>query len=151
MPRKPLEVAFVLIAAGLAVAWLMDHSNEAHSATLRTDVLLGPTAAAQPAAGPQAKQATARPRRVPAYYGQVGLSSKQREMIYSLQAAYAEQIEELERRLEALKSRRDEEIEAVLTPQQRQRLVQLREAAAKRRASQASAAAAKSAPESKQP
>ena len=151
MTPKPLLISLVLFAAVLAVAGRPDRSSEAQSATIQPALRLAQAAAAQPAAGPQVKPATTGPRRVPAYYGQVGLSSKQREMIYSLQAAYAEQIEELERRLEALKARRDEEIEAVLTPQQKGRLGQLREAAAKRRASRGSGAASKPEPEDKQP
>ncbi|HUG92859.1 MAG TPA: hypothetical protein VML55_18605 [Planctomycetaceae bacterium] len=97
----------------------------------------------QPAAAQQSPAAPARTRarRLPAYYGQVGLNDRQRETIYGLQAAYADRIEELERQLEALKAKRDQEIEAVLNPQQKTRLRQLVEAAAKRRAGQSRAAA----------
>lgn len=68
-------------------------------------------------------------RRLPNYYGQIGISERQRERIYALQAQYNSQIEELEARIDNLKSARDADIEAVLTDTQLRRLEGRREEA----------------------
>lgn len=73
--------------------------------------------------------------RLPNYYARVGISKEQRERIYSIQAQYNEKIEALEKQLAELKSKRDAEVEAVLTPEQKKKLASLREEAAKKRKS----------------
>ncbi|GIX03861.1 MAG: hypothetical protein KatS3mg113_0867 [Planctomycetaceae bacterium] len=65
--------------------------------------------------------------RLPNNFGQLGLSNEQRQKIYSIQSKYNEQIEELTRQVDALKKKRDEEIENVLTAAQKEQLKQLRE------------------------
>ena len=81
------------------------------------------------------KAARKRPRgRLPMFYGQIGLSREQREKIYEIQAKYRSQIEELMKQLAALREKQKEEIEAVLTDEQKERLAKLQEEAKKRRA-----------------
>jgi len=61
-------------------------------------------------------------RRLPNYYGQIGISDRQRERIYGLQAEYNSEIEELQAQIDTLKAERDAEIESVLTDVQKRRL-----------------------------
>ena len=61
-------------------------------------------------------------RRLPNYFGQIGISDRQRERIYTLQGEYNSQIDDLQARIDELKAERDTEIEAVLTDAQRNRL-----------------------------
>lgn len=70
--------------------------------------------------------------RVPAYFAQVGLSGEQREKIYSLQADYNGKIDELQKQVAELESKRDAEVEAVLTDAQKKQLDELRAAAKKK-------------------
>ena len=69
--------------------------------------------------------------RLPAYYAQVGLSSKQRDGIYAVQAVYGKQIDELQKQIDALKEKEDAEVVAVLTPEQKTKLDELLAAAKK--------------------
>ncbi len=88
--------------------------------------------AAKPAEKPAAKKKTIRGR-LPAYYGQIGLSKEQREKIYQIQANYRAKIEELEKQLAELRAKQQAEIDAVLTPDQKKRLEELRSRARSRR------------------
>jgi hypothetical protein len=139
MLKTSLPVFAALCAGVLVIAAQPGQSADpnAHAGTLLAQ-------AGIPQKSPEVAEPStrSRTRRLPAYYGQVGLSPRQRETIYSLQGAYADRIDELERQLESLKARRDQEIEAVLTPPQKARLHQLLEAAARRRASRSKSAAA---------
>lgn len=56
--------------------------------------------------------------RLPAYYGKV-VSQKQRSEIYQIQGRYAEQIATLKQQLKQLAEKRDAEVAAVLTDEQR--------------------------------
>ncbi len=91
----------------------------------------------QEAATKDAEKATpakvaSKPRgRLPQYYGQVGLSNKQRQQIYDVQANYKKQIDELQKQIDALKVKEDTEIVAVLTPEQKKNLDELLAAAKK--------------------
>jgi hypothetical protein len=149
MTRNLLLIAATLTTAVLALAVRPGQSYDAAPASGRPAALLAPALAAQPAAGPASKRKSV--RRLPSYYGQVGLSDVQREAIYRLQEAYAEQLDALEKQLETLKGRRDQEIENVLAPAQKQRLRQLLEAAARRRAARSTTTAAKPVTDDKQP
>ncbi len=74
-------------------------------------------------------------RRVPQYFGQVGLSDEQREKIYSVRERYAIQQAKLEEELASLQDKVMRECEALLTPEQRTELTKLRgEAKAKAKA-----------------
>ncbi|MCS7239609.1 MAG: hypothetical protein NZ899_15290 [Thermoguttaceae bacterium] len=93
---------------------------------------------AQQAGGQSSSQAQTAERqfrpRLPMYYGQV-VTEEQRQKIYDIQRKYFDKIEALRRQLEALIAERDKEIEAVLTPEQKAKIEQLRKEAAERRSS----------------
>ena len=57
--------------------------------------------------------------RLPNNYGKLGLSAQQRDLIYAIQAKHHAEIEELEARLAAIKVQQADEIQAVLTPEQK--------------------------------
>lgn len=79
------------------------------------------------------KQEPKKPRgRLPTYYSKV-VSTSQREEIYSIQATYQEQIDQLLLQLKQLEQKRDEEVEAVLTEDQRKQVAEMVEEARKRR------------------
>ncbi|MBU4271333.1 MAG: hypothetical protein KKE86_12615 [Planctomycetes bacterium] len=74
--------------------------------------------------------------RLPPYFGDV-VGDEQREKIYKIQDEYRPKIEALRAELKALVKERDEKIEAVLTPEQKQQIDEARaEAKAKRKANQ---------------
>jgi len=81
--------------------------------------------------------------RLPPYYGQVGLSTEQREKIYGVQATYASQIEALQKQIASLEEKRDGEINAVLTADQKKQLDSLRAAAKEKTSRRKSDAAPK--------
>lgn len=118
---KPTLLRFSMIAALLAFATTtsMWAQTESKSTTQKT--------AAKKFRG-----------RLPNYYGQIGLSRKQRTDIYAIQEKYHLQIDELEAKLEELKLKQSEEIYAVLTPAQKESLKTLKE---RRRGSRAKTAA----------
>jgi hypothetical protein len=61
-------------------------------------------------------------RRVPPYFGQVGLSVEQREAIYKIRAQHMERIEALQQQIEQEETQMMAESEAVLTDAQRRLL-----------------------------
>jgi hypothetical protein len=75
---------------------------------------------------PTKSSASAAYRRVPPYFGQVGLTPDQRERIYSIRGEYQGQIAELKRQLAELQRQEIAECEAVLTDAQRKLLEQRR-------------------------
>ena len=76
---------------------------------------------------PEEQQSPARRRvRLPNHYAQLGLSEGQRQRVYALQLEYGGKIEQLESQLAALRERRDQECEAVLTEAQRKKLAEIR-------------------------
>lgn len=84
---------------------------------------------------------------LPPYFAAV-VAPDQRERIYSIQQSYEEQISKLEEQLAALKAKRDQEVAAVLTPEQAAKVKMLvEEAKAKREAARAARQAAKPATE----
>lgn len=89
---------------------------------------------AKPAASAEKKAPKKARGRVPAYYGQVGLSDEQREKIYSIQASYNEKIAALKKQIDSLTQQRDTEVEGVLTETQKKQLDELRAAAKKKAA-----------------
>ncbi len=73
---------------------------------------------------PPANQGKARSEfrgRLPMFYSRV-VTSEQREQIYAIQRKYQKQIDELTAQLRALQAQRDEEIHAVLTPEQQKQI-----------------------------
>ncbi|MCR4412211.1 MAG: hypothetical protein NUV77_07270 [Thermoguttaceae bacterium] len=87
-------------------------------------------AAAKPADAAPGKKARA--GQLPPYYGEV-VDDVQRQKIYAIQAEFNAQIKALQAKLDALKKERDDKIEAVLTPEQRKQVNDLRAAAKAKR------------------
>lgn len=80
------------------------------------------------------KKKPKKPRgRLPNNYGKIGITSAQRTKIYGIQADYNGKIEALEKQIAELKEKRDGEIEAVLTPDQKKKLQELQGATKKKR------------------
>ncbi len=71
--------------------------------------------------------------RLPQYYGQIGLSEKQRADIYAVQATYRTQIQDLLKQLAALRAKEKAEINAVLSDEQKQDLAKRLDEASKSR------------------
>lgn len=85
--------------------------------------------AAKPAAAkPAAEKTDAKKGRLPANYGKLGLTEPQKVKIYGIQGTYDDQLDELQAKIDALKAKRDQEVEAVLTEDQRKILKNLVEA-----------------------
>jgi hypothetical protein len=109
------------------------------SATAMTLLSSGlPLGAQEPKAPPTAEtQSTSKTgrraydpaRRVPMYFGQVGLSDSQREEIYKIQSKHLPKIAALEKQLSELRDQMIHECEGVLTPAQKQILAQHRASA----------------------
>lgn len=59
---------------------------------------------------------------LPQNWGKIGLSEMQKQDIYKIQNKYNTEIEKLESQIRDLKSARDKEMKAVLTPEQKKRL-----------------------------
>ena len=70
--------------------------------------------------------------RLPMYYGQV-VTKEQREKIYSVQAKFTDQILKLREQIELLEMQQKQEVEAVLSADQRQQVAKLVEDAKSRR------------------
>jgi Spy/CpxP family protein refolding chaperone len=73
-------------------------------------------------------------RRVPMYFGQLGLTDDQRESIYKAQGKHLPKIEALQKQIEEIRGQMLKECEAVLTPAQKQLLEQRRAAGVESRA-----------------
>ena len=80
------------------------------------------------------KKEAKKPRgRLPAYFSTV-VTSKQREEVYTVQAKYSKQLEDLEKQIAALRAEMLKEVDAVLTPEQLAEVKKKRnEAAAKKK------------------
>jgi Spy/CpxP family protein refolding chaperone len=98
--------------------------------------LLGqlPLVAQEPAtskqAAPTAKKKQDHSRRVPNYFGQIGLTTEQRASIYSIQANRVEKIEALEKQIATEKAEMLAQCENVLNETQKKLLDNLRKVAA---------------------
>lgn len=78
--------------------------------------------------------------RLPAYYKDV-VTASQKETIYKLQAQYNDQIRKLAEEMKALTEKRDAEIEALLSAEQKAKVDALRAEAKKKSAAQATTTA----------
>ena len=87
---------------------------------------------AKPAAKADKKAPKKARGRVSAYFAQVGLSGEQKVKIYSVQGEYNGKIGDLKKQIAELASKRDAEVEAVLTETQKKQLDDLRAAAKKK-------------------
>ena len=72
---------------------------------------------------------------LPNYFGQIGLSNKQREEVYSVRRKFQPQIADLQKQILNLRAKERKEMEAVLTAEQQKELSTLLEEARKKRAS----------------
>jgi hypothetical protein len=79
-------------------------------------------------------------RRVPNYFGQLGLTDEQKESIYKIQAKHQPRIEALEKQLDEIRAQSLKECEAALTDTQRKMLAERRTIAAEARTKKAAAA-----------
>jgi len=70
--------------------------------------------------------------RLPAYFRTV-VTDGQRQKIYVIESEYAPRIRELKEQLKAITDERNAKINAVLTPEQRNKIAQLKEAAKEKR------------------
>jgi len=77
--------------------------------------------------------------RLPSYYGQIGISDKQRLDLQNVQVSYEARLEKLRNELKALVRERDEKLENLLTDGQKLRLQELRSAAKEKRQKRAAA------------
>lgn len=73
----------------------------------------------------QAEKSDQEKGRLPANYGKLGLTEAQKNSIYEVQKKYKSQLDDLEKQLDALKAKRDGEVEAVLSEPQRKILKDL--------------------------
>lgn len=94
-----------------------------------------PLPAQEPAPGKAAEKSALQPkraydpaRRVPDYFGQIGLTGEQREAIYKIRGKHLQKIDELERQIDAIQAQMLHECEAVLTDTQKQLLEHRRRA-----------------------
>lgn len=135
-----------LCAAAVAMAGTALRSAERETPVLLAqaeDTSAKPERTTSTAAAP-AKKLTGR---LPPGYGKLGVSDEQRQKIYAIQHRYEQQITELEKQIEALEARVDEESQAVLTTAQKARLKEVRDAARKRRTSSRSSSTGRAAEE----
>jgi len=75
--------------------------------------------------------------RMPNYFPKLGLSDQQREKILNALIDYNEQIDDLEDQINDLRAKRDADVRAVLSPEQREKLASLELEARKKRAEKA--------------
>lgn len=62
---------------------------------------------------------------LPQNYAKLGLTDTQKQQVYDTQAKYNTEIDKLEARIKELKTARDKEVKAVLTPEQKKRLEEI--------------------------
>lgn len=67
--------------------------------------------------------------RLPMYFAQVGLDDEQKASIVALQADYTTKLQTLEMQLESLRKERDAKVLAILKPDQKQKLDDMKSAA----------------------
>jgi hypothetical protein len=103
--KKVLVLAVVLSAAGIAITGSpLSVGQEKKATEKKTEKSKG---------------------RLPAYYADV-VSGEQREKIYAIQAKYDAEVKELNAQLAALAKKINDEIEAVLTDEQKQKVADAR-------------------------
>jgi hypothetical protein len=129
-------VGSVLMAASLMPAISLAANDKAtKTADAKTQAAAQPKA--DPAAAPADPPAVEEGRlkgRLPSNFGRLGLGDSQRQKIYALQQSYAIKIDDAQAKLKELESKRDADIRAVLTDDQRKQLDTIISASAKARA-----------------
>ena len=101
---------------------------------------------ADPSKAPGAKPSFDPTRRVPDFFGQIGLTPNQRESIYAIRGKHQEKIVALEKQIAQARAEMLAECETKLTDTQKELLGTLRRAAAERKKAK-SASAERPAPE----
>jgi len=115
MRRDKVRVGFLMVVVALVMA-----------ASPSMTLMLNNAQAQEDQPDSIEKRIRKKPRgRVPNHYGKLGLSPKQKETIYGIQSKYRDQIEALEKQLAELEQQEDEEVEAVLTDDQKTRLQEI--------------------------
>ena len=71
---------------------------------------------------------------LPFYYGKLGLDDEQKTKLYTIQEDYEARIEAIRKQIAQLRGEQDAKMQMLLTPGQKLRLKELREAAAKKKA-----------------
>src|SRR5689334_12966141 len=113
--KMPLPTQMRSVGAGLtAVLVLTAGSLLAQDAT--------PSRSSSKPGEPTARRANDPSRKVPPYFGQIGLTLEQKETIYKLQGKHQAKIDELEKQIAAIETQMLEECEGVLTDAQKQML-----------------------------
>ena len=87
--------------------------------------------ATKPANASAEKKAYDPSRRVPPFFGQVGLTPDQKEEVYKVRAKYQKKVEDLQKQLAQVQAEMLAECESVLNDTQKKLLIQRREASAK--------------------
>lgn len=82
----------------------------------------------------QTKKANDPSRRVPPFFGQIGLSPDQKEEIYKIRAKHQEKIDALEKQIDAIRGEMLTECESKLTESQKQALENRRASAQSKKA-----------------
>jgi hypothetical protein len=83
---------------------------------------------------PAVKRVTDPSRRVPDFFGQIGLSPAQKEDVYKIRARHQKEIDSLEQQIAKIRADMLAECETVLTENQKQLLTGLRKASAEAKA-----------------
>ena len=106
--------------------------------TLASPALLHAQEPAGPLPPPAAEKRAGDPtRRVPPFFGQVGLTADQKEAIYKVRARHLEKINALESEVARLRAAMQADCEAALTPEQLKLLQTRRQASAATRRARA--------------
>lgn len=114
-------LAAMVLGSGLALA--QSPANSKSAATKSTNGVDSTRTAAD------VSKSSRNFRRVPPYFGQVGITDEQRETIYSIREKYAIRQAQIEEELAGIQDKIQVECEAVLTPEQRTELIRLKGAA----------------------
>jgi hypothetical protein len=130
---RPVSVFIVgmLLAAVCAVAIAKDAPPKSAQKANKKAAAEEPDRAAKEAVKPPAPLPAPKGR-LPAHFTKV-VTHQQRLQIYLIQAEYDPQIRELRDQLDALLDQRDAKIDAVLTPEQRKQIADLKAAAKEKR------------------
>jgi hypothetical protein len=101
-----------------------------------------PAGKADDATKPAAKRVSDPSRRVPNFFGQLGLTTEQREEIYRIRGKHQQKIAELEKQIAEMRAAMLTECEGVLTETQKQLLNARRRAAAEKKTAKAASPSA---------
>lgn len=124
--RFPLVVSAAILPFIMSVGLAQQDSPKADAKADKADA--------------KAKQRAKPKGRLPAYYNKV-IDGQQREKIYAIQQQYEPKITALKAELQALQDKADAEVDAVLTPEQREIIKKLADEAKQKRKGAASATA----------